>query len=112
MLQCPYAYVASVCCKCFIYFGRMLQQMLYVASVTSAGAARGRRKRWSIKRSGPRVGTRTEAGVIASGEHKAVSMGMAVGVEHEAASMLDYSLSPYSRLMRLVSTPSRASSSM
>ena len=63
-------------------------------------------------RSGPLVRTVSESGAIALAKHKAVSMGMAVDVEHEAASMLDYSLSPYSRLMRLVSTPSRASSSM
>jgi hypothetical protein len=65
MLQCPYTYIASMCCKCFIYFGCpytyiasmcckyfiyfvcMLQQMLYVESVSWAGVARGRRWRWS-----------------------------------------------------------------
>ena len=35
ILQLLYKYVASVCCKCFIYLSlrRILQQMLYVASV-------------------------------------------------------------------------------
>jgi hypothetical protein len=51
--KCVYldvAYVAVsilICCKCFIYFGHMLKQMLYVASVSSADAVRGRRQRWS-----------------------------------------------------------------
>jgi hypothetical protein len=26
--ECPYTYIASMCCKYFIYFGCMLQQML------------------------------------------------------------------------------------
>jgi hypothetical protein len=47
MLQCPYIYVASVCNSCFICFGRILQQMLHVASVSLAGVATGHRQRWS-----------------------------------------------------------------
>jgi hypothetical protein len=47
ILQCPYTYVANVCCKYFICFGHLLQQMLYIASVSRAGAARECRRRWS-----------------------------------------------------------------
>jgi hypothetical protein len=31
MLQWPYTYIARICYKCFIHFGRILQQMLHVA---------------------------------------------------------------------------------
>jgi predicted GNAT superfamily acetyltransferase len=90
------AYVVSVCCKCFIYFRRMLQQMLYVASVSSASAARGRRQGWSpdpLGRSSFHVCAGSQAGATASAGHKDVSMGVAVDVKHEAASMLGCSLS-------------------
>jgi hypothetical protein len=51
-----YIYVASVYCKYFLCFGCMLQQMLYVASVPSAGVATGRRRRWSPRaQRSPRV---------------------------------------------------------
>jgi hypothetical protein len=42
-----YTYVASVCSKCFIYYERMLQQVLHVASVSWASAGSGRRRRRS-----------------------------------------------------------------
>jgi hypothetical protein len=77
-LQYPYTYVASVYCKCFIYFRRMLQ--LFYQQAQLGGAGRG----GPLGRSGPRV----RAGSQADAENKAVSMSVAASVEHEAASML------------------------
>jgi hypothetical protein len=60
MLNWLYIYVANVYCKCFIFSDvcNMLQQMLYVASVSWAGAARGRRRRWSPQASQASHGNR------------------------------------------------------
>jgi hypothetical protein len=55
MMQCQYTYVTSVCCKYFICFRRMLQQMLYVASVSRAGATRGHRRRWFPRARGSKL---------------------------------------------------------
>jgi hypothetical protein len=40
-----------------------------------------------LGRSGPRMRTGSEASAVAGAEHEAICMGMAVGTEHEAASM-------------------------
>jgi hypothetical protein len=78
------AYVESVCCKCFIYFGRVLQQMLYVASVSSACSARWCRQSCPLGRSSPVVHVGSQASTTIGAEHKAISMGMAACVENEA----------------------------
>jgi hypothetical protein len=61
--------------------------MIYIASVSWAGAARERRQGGPLRRNGPRVRAGSEAGAAVGVEHKAVFMGVAGGVEHEAASM-------------------------
>jgi hypothetical protein len=121
MLQVFYldvAYVAvpihiccKVYCKCFIYFGRMLHQMLYVARVSSAGAARGSRQRWSPRAHGPHVRVGSQASATAGAEHKAGSMGVAADVKYKAASMLGCSLIIPAGCGRSAAA-SRASSSM
>jgi hypothetical protein len=52
------------------------------------------------------VRVESQAGVTAGAKLKDVSMGVAAGVDHEGAYMVDCSLSPspYSRLMRLISS--------
>jgi hypothetical protein len=61
----------------------MLQQMLYVVSVSWAGTDEG----GPLGRSGPCVHAGSEAGAAAGAEDKAVSMGVAVEAEHETVSM-------------------------
>ena len=92
MVHWLYTYVASVCFSCFkrmlqvflsrfciccsvhthmlqafvvnifIYFGRMLQQMLFGASVSSTGAARGASRGGPLWRSCPHVCVGSQAG--------------------------------------------------
>jgi hypothetical protein len=94
MLQVFYlnvAYVAvpihicctRMCCKCFIYVERMLQQMLYGASVHEQARQGDAGEGGPLRRSGPPVRAGSEAGAAAGAEHKAVS----VGAEHEVASI-------------------------
>ena len=58
--------------------------MLYVASVSSAGAARGTGRGGPLGRSSPLMQAGSQAGTTAGAEHKAVSMGKTTGVELEA----------------------------
>jgi hypothetical protein len=94
-----YTHVASIYCKCFIYFRRMLQQMLYVASVLSVDAARGCRQRMSPRAQQSLRRARSQGGAIAVTKHKAAwSMKL-----HPCSARL-LSLSPYSSWMRPVSS--------
>jgi hypothetical protein len=86
------AYVASVCCKCFICFGHMLQQMIYVASVPWAGAAKGRRRRWSPRVCRRRRRRGAQSCIHARGNRRGAWSCIhrrLAGMEHEVASMAD-----------------------
>jgi hypothetical protein len=88
MLQCSYTYVASICCKCSIYSDVCCSKCFTVQVFHQQARLE------DIGRGGP-LGRSGQAGTTAGTKHKAIFIGVAVGVEHEATFMLDCSLSLY-----------------
>jgi hypothetical protein len=62
----------------------MLQQILYVTSISRVGVARGASEGGPLGHNGLQGSAGSEAGVTGDAEHKAVSMGVVADAEHEA----------------------------
>jgi hypothetical protein len=86
MLQ---AYVVNVSSILDVCYNKCFTLQVFHQQARLGGSGRG----GPLRRNGSRVRVGSQVGTTVGAEHKVVSMDMAVGMEHKAASMLDCSLS-------------------